>query len=266
MLSAELSRRVLFRFLSCSRLASSFGFIFTVSLAVLDPFISLFFPVHCAGCSERLDAEREFCGKCADSIEFIQAPRCQICSQPFEGMAGEFECPNCRGAAFHFECAVSVVRSRRVIRELIHRVKYSREIWVTKILGGILAKGLDDPRLSAQGFDALVPVPLHSKRLREREFNQSLLLARHLAKHSGLPVRDVLVRHRYTGTQTALDREERRQNLRNAFSVRKNTDVTDQNLLLIDDVLTTGSTLDACAAVLLEQGAESVRALTLARG
>jgi predicted amidophosphoribosyltransferase len=74
------------------------------------------------------------------------------------------------------------------------------------------------------------------------------------------------VRSRYTGTQTALDRAERRQNLRNAFSLRKNADVTDQNLLLIDDVLTTGSTLDACAAILLEQGAESVRALTLARG
>jgi len=181
-------------------------------------------------------------------------------------MAGEFECPNCRGSAFHFECAVSVVRSRRVIRELIHRVKYSREIWITKILARIMARGLVDPRLSGQVFDALVPVPLHSKRLREREFNQSLLLARHLSKCSGLPVRDVLLRHRYTGTQTVLDRAERRQNLRNAFSVRKNTVVTDQNLLLIDDVLTTGSTLDACAAVLLEEGAESVRALTLARG
>jgi ComF family protein len=111
-----------------------------------------------------------------------------------------------------------------------------------------------------------VPVPLHSKRLREREFNQAALLAGQLSLCSGLPVRDVLVRSRYTGTQTALDRAERRQNLRNAFSLRKNAEVTDQNLLLIDDVLTTGSTLDACAAILLEQGAESVRALTLARG
>jgi ComF family protein len=145
-------------------------------------------------------------------------------------------------------------------------VKYSREIWITKTLGRILAKGLADSRFSGQQFDALVPVPLHSKRLREREFNQAAVLAAHLSKSSGIPVRDVLRRHRYTGTQTALDRAERRQNLRNAFSLRKNTQVTDQNLLLIDDVLTTGSTLDACAAVLLEQGAESVRALTLARG
>jgi len=120
--------------------------------------------------------------------------------------------------------------------------------------------------LEGQEFDAIVPVPLHSKRLREREFNQAALLAAEVARVANIPVRDVLLRARYTGTQTALDRTARRQNLRNAFSLRKNADVTDQNLLLIDDVLTTGSTLDACAAVLLEQGAESVRALTLARG
>jgi ComF family protein len=153
-----------------------------------------------------------------------------------------------------------------VIRELIHRVKYNREIWIMKILGRILLQGLADSRLSGQEFDAIVPVPLHSKRLREREFNQAALLAGQLSCATGTPMREVLVRSRYTGTQTALDRAERRQNLRNAFSLRKNANVTDQNLLLIDDVLTTGSTLDACAAVLLEQGAESVRALTLARG
>lgn len=243
-----------------------FGSTSAVSLVLLESFVSLFFPSHCTGCSTRVDTGLDFCPECAGAIEFIHPPRCQVCSQPFDGMTGEFECPNCRGAAFHFECAVSVVRSRRVIRELIHRVKYSREIWITKTLGRILAQGLADSRFSGQQFDALVPVPLHAKRLREREFNQAGVLAAHISKGSGIPVRDVLIRHRYTGTQTALDRAERRQNLRNAFSLRKNTQVTDQNLLLIDDVLTTGSTLDACAAVLLEQGAESVRALTLARG
>ena len=237
-----------------------------MSPAFLEPLFSLFFPPHCAGCAVKVEAKQDFCAACAATIEFIQIPRCQICSQPFDGISAEFECPNCRGAAFHFECAVSVVRSRRVIRELIHRLKYSREIWIAKTLGRILSRGLEDSRLSGQDFDAIVPVPLHSKRLREREFNQAALFAEQLSLYSGLPVRDVLVRSRYTGTQTALDRAERRQNLRNAFSLRKNAEVTDQNLLLIDDVLTTGSTLDACAAILLEQGAESVRALTLARG
>jgi ComF family protein len=119
-----------------------------------------------------------------------------------------------------------------------------------------------------QGFpiDALVPVPLHPRRLREREFNQAALLAEHLSRRVSLPVCDALQRFRYTGTQTALDRRGRRQNLRNAFALRQNVDVSDLNLLLVDDVLTTGATLDACAAVLLEHGAACVRALTLARG
>lgn len=181
-------------------------------------------------------------------------------------MTAEFDCPNCRGAAFHFDCAVSVVRSRGVIRELIHRLKYGREIWLARVLGAIVSEGLSDSRFLESAFDAIVPVPLHTKRLREREFNQAALLAGWLARRSGLRVRDVLVRGRDTGTQTALDRAARRQNLRNAFSLRKNAVVTDLNLLLIDDVLTTGSTLDACASVLLEHGAASVRALTLARG
>ncbi len=237
-----------------------------MSPALIEPLLTLFFPAHCAGCALAVDSKRDFCPTCESTIEFIKSPRCQVCSQPFDGLAGEFECPNCRGAAFHFECAVSVVRSRGVIRELIHRLKYNREIWIVKVLSWILAQGLADERLSGEDFDAIVPVPLHSKRLREREFNQSAHLAARLSRTTGIPVRDVLARSRYTGTQTALDRSERRQNLRNAFSLRKNASVTDQNLLLIDDVLTTGSTLDACAAVLLEQGAESVRALTLARG
>jgi predicted amidophosphoribosyltransferase len=87
-----------------------------------------------------------------------------------------------------------------------------------------------------------------------------------ISRASGVPVRKFLVRRRYTGTQTRLTRGGRRQNLRNAFALRKNAAVADMNLLLVDDVLTTGSTLDACAAVLLEHGAASVRALTLARG
>jgi ComF family protein len=234
--------------------------------SVFEPLGTLFFPSHCAHCARRIPAGADFCSDCAAAIEPVKVPRCETCSQPFEGLTEAFTCPNCRGAAFHFVCAVSVVRSRAVIRELIHRVKYGREIWLSRVLARILTNGLDDPRLADCAFDAIVPVPLHPKRLREREFNQAAVLAHHLSRATGLPVLNALSRNRYTGTQTALDRKGRRQNLRNAFAPLKNVNVTDKNLLLVDDVLTTGSTLDACAIVLLEQGAESVRALTVARG
>ena len=234
--------------------------------ALLEPFLSLLYPAHCAGCGRRIGEGEDFCGDCARTIEPIREPRCGVCSEPFDGLAGNLVCPNCRGAAFHFECAVCVVRSRTTIRDLVHRLKYGREAWLARPLGKILCGGLADSRLADFGADALVPVPLHPRRLRERDFNQSALLASELSRASGVPVREFLARKRYTGTQTRLTRGGRRQNLRNAFALRKNAAVADLNLLLVDDVLTTGSTLDACAAVLLGHGAASVRALTLARG
>jgi ComF family protein len=181
-------------------------------------------------------------------------------------VTSDFICPNCRGEEFSFVCAVTVARSHRAVRDAIHRLKYNREMWLARVLAEIQREGFADPRLAGITFDALVPVPLHARRLRERQFNQAAILAEHLSKSSKIPVREVLRRTRYTGTQTRLTRKARRQNLRDAFSLRQNADVTNLDLLLVDDVLTTGSTLDACAAILLENGARSVRALTVARG
>jgi ComF family protein len=149
---------------------------------------------------------------------------------------------------------------------MVHRLKYGKELWLGRVMAGWMREGFGDPRLAGWRADALVPVPLHPRRLREREFNQAEILCQELSCACGLPVLTPLVRRRYTTTQTRLDRKGRRQNLRDAFIPGKNADVTNLNLLLVDDVLTTGSTLDACAAVLLEAGANSVRALTAARG
>jgi ComF family protein len=181
-------------------------------------------------------------------------------------VTADFICPNCRGEEFSFVCAVTVARSHRAVRDAIHRLKYNREMWLARVLAEIQREGFADPRLAGIKFDALVPVPLHARRLRERQFNQAAILAEHLSKSSKIPIREVLRRTRYTGTQTRLTRKARRQNLRDAFSLRQDADVTNLDLLLVDDVLTTGSTLDACAAILLENGARSVRALTVARG
>jgi ComF family protein len=109
-------------------------------------------------------------------------------------------------------------------------------------------------------------VPLHSARLREREFNQADVLARLLARRAGAPVLAALRRIRYTTTQTRLDREERMQNLRNAFRVRQTSRVSGSHLILVDDVFTTGSTVEECARVLKRAGAASVRVVTVARG
>ena len=124
---------------------------------------------------------------------------------------------------------------------------------------------MSDPRLRAQRFDLIVPVPLHPARERERGFNQATLLAELLARQFTVPLCAVLERIRYTTTQTAYDRAERMENLHDAFRLRKKANVRELHVLLIDDVLTTGSTLSECARILKEAGATSVYAATAAR-
>jgi ComF family protein len=124
---------------------------------------------------------------------------------------------------------------------------------------------MHDPRLHGRRFDLIVPVPLHPARERERGFNQATLLAELLARQLAVPLVAALERTRSTITQTAYDRAERMENLRDAFRLRKNMNVRELRVLLIDDVLTTGSTLSECARILKEAGAISVYAATAAR-
>jgi ComF family protein len=130
----------------------------------------------------------------------------------------------------------------------------------------MLAEGFRDPRVAALAPDAIVPVPLHPTRLREREFNQAEVLAELAAERLGLPVDNCLQRTRYTLTQTDFHREERFANLEEAFALRRGAQVDGKVLALVDDVLTTGSTADACARVLREAGASAVVVITVARG
>jgi competence protein ComFC len=196
----------------------------------------------------------------------IVPPFCAKCSEPFEGaITGRFTCANCAHRTIHFDAAVAAYRSRGIVRRIIHDFKYGRQIYLRHLVARWLWAALDDPRLRSYGFDVIVPVPLHPARERERGFNQASLLAELLAVRVSIPSRRLLERIRYTTTQTALDRTERMQNLHNAFRLRKNANVRGLRVLLIDDVLTTGSTLNECARVLKGVGAISVHAATAAR-
>lgn len=207
------------------------------------------------------------CDECAGTVRVIEPPFCLRCSQPFEGaITQEFTCSNCAGREVHFESAVAPCLSRGVVRDFIHGFKYEGRLHLRRPLADWLAKALDDPRIASRPFHALVPVPLHHVRHREREFNQAAELARLLSARCGVPVRNILRRIRYTSTQTKLDRAERMENLRGAFRVRQTACVKDTHLVLVDDVFTTGSTVEECSRVLLHAGAASVRVITVARG
>jgi len=228
---------------------------------------SLIYPPHCVHCSRDTSPGEPLCQACQDSAKRIKAPFCEVCSQPFDGaMDASFACSNCSRRHFYFACAVSPYRSRGVVRELVHRFKYEGETHLRRPLARWLGEALDDPRIRSSPFDFFVPVPLHPLRRRAREFNQAEVLARILAGGGGPPVLDCLRRIRNTATQTRLDREQRMENLRNAFDMRENRDVRGKHLILVDDVFTTGSTAEECARVLSRAGARSIRVITIARG
>jgi competence protein ComFC len=194
---------------------------------------------------------------------------CLQCSRSFHGAPPlPPRCADCetRNPAFNF--AVASHRTTGVIRELIHKFKYEGARFLAGPLADWLHDSLNDPRLKSPPPDFIVPIPLHWWKQLRRGFNQSALLAHELSRRTRLPVLDALRRIRSTGTQTQLTRHERLSNLTRAFRVRPrvSNELRGKHILLLDDVITTGSTLDACARELQRADAASVRALAVTRG
>ena len=233
---------------------------------LLEAAVSLLYPPVCTLCGGKTRAGEYLCERCEAKATPIVAPFCQQCSEPFDGaIATVFTCANCAHRTIYFDAAVAAYRGRGIVRQIIHDFKYGRQIHLRHLVARWLYAAFDDERLRGREFDMIVPVPLHPARQRERGFNQANLLAELLTAQISIPSKPVLKRVRYTTTQTALDRAERMENLHNAFRLRRNANVRGLRVLLIDDVLTTGSTLSECARILKRSGAISVHAATAAR-
>jgi ComF family protein len=189
---------------------------------------------------------------------------CASCRTPFLNafpLDSEGRCALCRHGLRGFDASYCFGSYEGLLREWIHLYKYGRVKTMGRPLGELLSAAL--PR--DERFDAVVPVPLHWRRRWQRGFNQSELLARGIAKHCGVPVMAALRRVRHTSTQTGLSITSRRRNVAGAFQVRHRLPVAGRRILLIDDVMTTGSTVAACAAVLRRAGALRIVVLTVAR-
>ena len=233
--------------------------------------LDLIYPARCPGCLKRLTesgAPGDFCDACGSVMQPIEEPFCQRCAEPFPGeISGDFTCPNCSGRPAAYEFAVCRMLSRGPVREAVHRLKYEGVVVMRLALARLMLSALNDRRLADAGW-LLVPVPLHPRKRRERGYNQSAELAKSLSKLSGLPWLDALKRTRYTDSQAGLDRAGRLKNLRGAFAVKRFAarQLRDQDVLLVDDVLTTGATAHECAQTLRAGGARRVVVITVARG
>jgi competence protein ComFC len=235
----------------------------------LNVALALIYPEACQLCEcERASAADGYvCPKCSRGVRFIRPPFCQRCGLPFDGdLTGPFECANCLDLKLHFSSARSAVAARGVVLEAIHRFKYRRALWFEPFLAGLLVREAG-PVLRDGRWDWIVPVPLHPTKQREREFNQAERLAARLGAATGIPVQQRLLKRVLpTLTQTRLTREQRADNVRNAFVLRVPRRLGGRRIVLLDDVFTTGATTNACARVLRAAGAGEVCVWTVARG
>lgn len=224
------------------------------------------FPPQCLQCRGAVQSAGALCAACFDTVGFISAPYCALCGTPFETPVAEGTlCAGCIARRPAFAAARSAVHYESA-RELVLRLKHADRLDTVPSLAGWMRRAGADVLARA---DAIVPVPLHRWRLLSRRYNQSAELARALGRISGLPVlTGVLIRTRATKSQGVMaSARARRRNVLGAFAVpeRLKAQISGLRLLLIDDVMTTGATLEACARALTRAGAQDVLALTLAR-
>jgi ComF family protein len=233
----------------------------------LHAFLDVILPPGCHICHSHIpDAGRlHICPTCSERLPLVSSPLCILCGIPFAGTGGDHRCGACLTHPPHYDAARAQYLYEGAIRDLIHAFKYNQQTQLRYPLALLALEGVE-------GFAAahvphiIVPVPLHSSRLRQRGFNQAVLLGRVISKRLALPMApDALTRTRPTEPQVELSAAERRLNVKGAFTAGNTSTVADKRILLLDDVMTTGSTMDECAKELKKAGAKAVFAATVAR-
>ena len=243
----------------------SAGFVWRSVNAVLG----LLFPRWCHVCGGGVEGSLlpDVCDGCFEKLPLVRGDACLRCGMPvgpYTALHGGRYCAWCKDKAAQFRWGVACGTHEGGLRTLVHAFKYGRKMYLWKTLGMLLAARVRSA-LPADAFDAVAPVPLHRLRVRERGFDQSLLLAEAVSAATGKPVARVLVRTKNTPSITRQSRAQRQRTVSGAFGLRRKAGVSGKKLLLVDDVMTSCATAAECARVLKAGGAKEITVAVVAR-
>lgn len=226
--------------------------------------LDLVYPPCCALCRSRIFHDRGvICEECGRGLLPIDAPYCERCGHMLDNPTAT--CAACPGRTFYFDGAISGFQFNRPLQDLVHQLKYRNRPGIGRFLGSLLAKRVEREPCFPH-ITVVVPVPLHPRRKRDRGYNQSEHIAQGISDETGIPVlENGLVRHRNTPSQTSLSPEVRMANVEGVFEVNRVEAVRGSTVALVDDIFTTGATINSCARTLLQAGVERIFALTVAR-
>lgn len=233
---------------------------------IFEPLIDLVYPRNCLICgafSGGSNNNNPVCKVCWDKIDYNLPPFCHKCGRHI--LDNEALCKSCRNKEFSFTRAWSAANYSGAVRHLLHLFKYNNKTSLARPFGNLLVEFFETYNLARFKLDYLLAVPLHPARLREREYNQSGLLCEEIAKITGIKIsKNNLRRIKHTAFQSDLTLDERFNNVSGAFVLKKPQEFAQKNILLVDDLLTTGATCSEAAGVLRQAGADNVYVLTLA--
>jgi ComF family protein len=230
-----------------------------------EKLIGVFFPKVCPCCGEILRKEEELCETCKREVVVIKAPFCNQCGKRLE--SGEkIICKDCKKTNHQFEQGASIFVYEGKLRKSLHQFKYENARVYADYYGEEALRACGE-RLLEWKPECIVPVPMYRKKEQRRGYNQAEVFGRSLAKRTGIPLcRDLLIRKKNTKPQKGLTDERRYNNLKNAFGVNREQAKQFRTILLVDDIYTTGSTMNACAGLLKKAGVEKVFFLCIASG
>jgi ComF family protein len=234
--------------------------------SIREIILQFFLPLQCPCCEKFLEeGEKGFCKSCLSEIQWISPPFCSICGTPFPSREIECHpCGDCMVKKRYFTTARALGSYEGSLKRAIHQWKYEGKNILTPSFGKWMIEGFYK-YWDTSFFDLLIPVPLHKKRLKERGFNQALLLVKELSRATGIPYKKrILFKKKQSIPQVDLNLVEREKSIRGSFDINRKEEIKGKRILLIDDVYTTGATVNECSKVLISAGAKRVDVLTLA--